>query len=325
MAGRARLTLLLLVTALAGCAAGVPLTPQPSSSDAVSPSSPAATTALVPAATGTPPAMPVPTASPASPVPPTPSSGPSASPAKPPVTFSAGDVAVTVESDVRMRTKPGLGADSDRFEPLLPEGTGLYVLSGPEAASGYQWYEVSPIAFGVTGIAGQPDTVVGAGSTGWVAAASRDGVPWLAHGNATCPATPTDVMTLARLTIGERLACFSQVPITVRARVLGCNCEVDPGLSTRPAWWAGEDKLVLVPPGASAALKDWPTGLDYLWLRLHPDAAHPVPLGPGGTVTVTGMFDHPDATRCTWQEPDGDGTFKLLEACRYWFVTTSIR
>jgi hypothetical protein len=93
--------------------------------------------------------------------------------------FRAGECVLTVSDDVRVRSNPGVGSDSRRYRPLLPEGTYLCISAGPIAASGYWWYEVELDA-------GQLD---GGITRGWVAAGDHDGSPWIAHVPDTGPGT----------------------------------------------------------------------------------------------------------------------------------------
>jgi hypothetical protein len=250
--------------------------------------------------------------------------------APPPISFKPGQIAiVTATEGLRMRTMPSVDGGSDRYAPLLPEDTDLYVISGPTHGSGYDWYEVSPITFRIRGIVEWPNTIVGPGSTGYVAAASREGEPWLAHGTASCPAAPPDVLTLAGLTTGARLGCFGGVPISIRARLVPCNCDVD-GPEFRPAWLNGVleggdgQELVIVPPTTRAPLDSWPHRLDMLWLVVDPEGSHPDPIPVDTTVTVTGEFDHPAAAACRARGMDNPA-FVPTDACRSWFVVTSIR
>jgi hypothetical protein len=77
-------------------------------------------------------------------------------------------IGVVVATDgLRVRSLPTVGPASKRFEPLLPEGTRLYVVDGPVSADGYTWYRV------------QPYSGTEAFPFGWVAAGSRDGEPWI--------------------------------------------------------------------------------------------------------------------------------------------------
>jgi hypothetical protein len=77
---------------------------------------------------------------------------------------------VTVSDGVRVRSKPGVSADSVKYDPVLVIGTDLRILEGPVAGSGYWWYRIH-LEGGLTlrnGI-----------TTGWVAAADDSGEPWI--------------------------------------------------------------------------------------------------------------------------------------------------
>jgi len=229
-----------------------------------------------------------------------------------------------VTPGVRVRSKPEVSDASEKLEPLLPTGTELFVLSGPVAGSGYDWFEVRPLSTGLP-------------HGGWVAATARDGEPWLVAGRPSCPAAPKDFATLAALTDGQKLACFSGVPITVRARLLPCNCDVDgPGMepdwffpSSRPMSQEDADRLgggplVLAQPGARAPLVN---DLADFFLYLDPAGKHPSTLPIGEEVEVTVMFDHPAAAGCTEGENPGTGSPPPREpssVCRFLFAVTDL-
>lgn len=75
----------------------------------------------------------------------------------------AGDIAAMVtDGRLVIRTQPGTGTDSAIFKTKIYPGQRVLILEGPIEASGYPWYR---IRLGVI--------------EGWVAAAARDGTPWL--------------------------------------------------------------------------------------------------------------------------------------------------
>lgn len=285
------IALLSLVVLCAGCsssAASMPSAPSaPSSSEAATTEFPAATPALP--TTLTPP----------------PSASPRPSQTASTVTRDA--VAVTVVDGLRVRSKPRISDDSHKYEPILPLGTPLYVLDGPVSASGYPWYEVA---------------MLGSGSTpqGWVAAASRSGEPWLARGDFSCPPVPTDFRSLAALAPAVGLACFPRIPITVMARLISCNCDVD-GAWLTPGWFSlgtgGPEMLVeprmTRPPGN---VDEW------FWLSLDPAGQHAKVLPFGEVVAVTGIFDHPAAASCTYTEMDVEPV--PSQRCRLAFAVTRL-
>jgi len=157
---------------------------------------------------------------------------------------TVGTTAATVVDGLRIRSKPRVADDSFKLEPLLPLGSQVYVLDGPISASGYAWYEVAPL-----GSRTLPQ--------GWVAAGSRTGEPWLAPGNFRCPPVPTDFKSLAALPPAVGLACFPRTPITVVARLIECNCDIDGGWLT-PGWFSlgtGGPEMLVDAPDDSAAVR----------------------------------------------------------------------
>jgi len=194
-----------------------------------------------------------------------------------------------------------------KLEPLLPPATPLLVLQGPVRAAGYEWYEVEPMT---------SRELPG----GWVAAAGRDGTPWIEVDEFDCPSLPTDMRSLAALPRGVGLGCFARQPITVRARLISCNCDVD-GSWYSPSWFflgSGSPEL-LVEPGQ----RDVPSDTrGWFPLSLDPDGDHPDVLPVGGLVEVTGMFDHPAAAGCTETQMDGQPVPST--GCRLRFAVTRL-
>jgi hypothetical protein len=219
-----------------------------------------------------------------------------------------GSVVTTLAYDgLRVRSEPRVSDDSLKLEPLLPLGSQLYVLEGPVSASGYAWYEVVPL--------GSRDL-----PSGWVASAGRDGDRWIAADDFDCPPLPTDFRSLAALPPGVGLACFPRVPITVEARLISCNCDVD-GSGYTPQWFflgSGSPDL-LVDPGVTAVPSDFD---DWFVLNLDPTAEHPDVLPVGQIVEVSGVFDHPAASSCTRTDMDGDPVSS--PGCRIEFAVTRL-
>lgn len=220
-------------------------------------------------------------------------------------TLEPGSVVVTIVDGVRVRSLPEVSAASILREPLLPRGTQLFLLEGPVQASGYDWYSVAPISFGRGGL------------EGWVAKGSREGIPWLETGSATCPAAPTTVRALSALTPGQRLACFGGQSISVRGKFLNCQCEID-GPPMNPSWFGVSESRFLVEPSRSGPLGDV---TDALWVVLDPAGTYPHPVPIGRVLDVTGVFDHPAAAACTMS----DGALsERTPSCRYAFAVTSM-
>jgi hypothetical protein len=240
---------------------------------------------------------------------PTPAPSPSRAAGSTPTNAIVGKVVTTLADDgLRVRSEPRISDDSEKLVPLLPPGSKLYVLEGPVSASGYSWYEVVPLT--------SRDL-----PTGWVASADRNGEPWIAAADFACPPVPTDLRSLAALPSGVGLACFPRVPITVQARLISCNCDVDGAWYT--PWWfflgSGSPGL-LVEPAVTAVPPDFE---DWFVLNLDPTGEHPDQLPVGQIVEVTGIFDHPAASGCTRTEMDGDPVSS--SGCRLEFAVTDLR
>ena len=239
---------------------------------------------------------------------PPPSATPSeAAPAKPDESVVGRVVSTLADDGLRVRSEPRVSADSYKFDPLLPRGTRLYVLQGPVSASGYRWYEVAALDRGNL-------------PSGWVADASRDGEPWIGPGTFDCPARPKDIEALASLPRGVGLACFPRSPITVRARLISCNCDIDGSWYT-PDWFflASGGPDLLVAPDVKTVPRDMG---DWFALNLDPKGEHPDVLPLGKVVEVTGMFDHPAASACMRTEMDGQPI--PSPGCRLEFAVTRL-
>lgn len=239
-----------------------------------------------------------------------PSAGPTGSAPVPPEPNSSfvGSVVTTLASDgLRVRSEPRISDDSRKLEPPLPLGTQLYVLDGPVSASGYAWYEVVPLASREL-------------PSGWVASADRAGEPWIAADDFDCPPPPTDFRSLAALPPGVGLVCFPRVGITVEARLLGCNCDVD-GPWYTPHWFflASGSPNLLVEPGGTDVPSDF---AGWFALNMDPTGEQPDALPDGEVVQVTGIFDHPAAAGCTRTEMDGEPV--PSQGCRLLFAVTRL-
>jgi serpin B len=95
---------------------------------------------------------------------------------------------VTVSPDLRVRSQPRVADDSAKYEPLLPTGTELTVIGGPVVASGYIWYEVIPVDL----------NLAGGHTSGWVAAADKDGTPWIGRLTSAAAGARLAISSVAR-------------------------------------------------------------------------------------------------------------------------------
>jgi len=227
---------------------------------------------------------------------------PSASPSEPASgQLALESVAEVVTDDLRVRSAPGVSDTSIILEPLLSRGKMLYVVDGPVGDSGYEWYEVLTFDVDLTppGATIDEDIV----EDGWVAAADKNGEPWIQAAAPDCQPTPTVVTDLVAMDGVTALACFGGMPLTLAARIL--DCESSPEL--RDAMWCGADT-----GGASFQPEWFDRGFMFLvpeegafdqdsMLELHADplGTYPDPLPIGVPVNVTGQFNHPAASACT--------------------------
>ncbi len=224
-----------------------------------------------------------------------------------PSLVAADTIAMTVVDGLRVRSQPRVSDDSFKYDPLLPKGTPLYVLDGPVSASGYVWFKVVPLSSSTL-------------HEGWVAVGEPDERAVARSGIVRLPAGADQVGELTGLQPGVGLACYPRAPITIRARLVDCNCDID-GPSSSPSWFtlgSGNPPL-LVEPDRTAPPRD--PG-DWLILHLDPDGRHPATLPVGQVVTVTGVFDHPAAANCTMT--DFDDVQAPSKDCRMVFAVTDL-
>lgn len=238
--------------------------------------------------------------------------------------LTPGRAAVTVTSDLRVRSLPVVSDASRRLEPLLRDGTRLFVLDGPTIGSGYDWYEVVV-----------PQVAAGEGLlAGWVAVASKDGEPWARNAELACPPAgrPVTLADLARLAappvVDGGLSCLGSTNVRFEADAeLRCAWTG----ATRPMspdWLssASRGNLVLSDGGLHLAAKPHPA------LRgLGPcDMAAAAPYSVAGRFVLEGHFDDEAAATCStaldWgPNPEYVDARATAYWCRVTFVVTSAR
>jgi hypothetical protein len=293
---------ILLLVALWGCGAQ-PSTPAPSArpSSSAAPSSPSA--------------VPSPSTAP----PPSPAPEPSAEPTPAAPRLARNSVAQVITDDLRVRSRPEVSDASKRLEPLLDQPRLVYVVSGPVQASGYTWYEIAPI--------GNLQLVVEL-PFGWVAAADKDGTPWLAPASPRCPAAPKTADDLYAIDNVLALACFGSSPLTIIGRLADpeATCGIDLGWTIEPGWLAStcpQPPFLIESPndqGLSANAVVDPS-VDVSGLRPGPEPADWLP------VSITGRFDHPAARTChgvSTEAPVPYGKDEIVFGCRTTFVITGL-
>jgi hypothetical protein len=137
-----------------------------------------------------------------------------------------------------------------------------------------------------------------------------------------CPALPTRLLELISTPAPTLVACHGATPITVRGWAATCpGCVAYPQPEAQPGW--------LVAPDASLAIS--PIDSDQYWsfnAVIGPSLGFD-PAWNGQWLEVTGHFDDPAATSCTWS-PQGqdvawyEGRASTVVSCRLTFVLTAV-
>jgi hypothetical protein len=218
-------------------------------------------------------------------------------------------VAEVVTTDLVVRTEPGTDASTSQvLQPTLAAPQLLYVVDGPVAADGYDWYLVEPFA---------PDYLPHQPVPhGWLPAGGRDGEPWIASTTLSCP--PASLDASSRLSDVARLACYGNQALTLEGTFGGWFVS-DP-VQTSPAWLA-HSGCSLYPDGYQ---EDITPGPAWLAMRLN---EVPVDAQPGDRVRVEGHFDDPVARTCTTVPIAGEPVpipELVVLWCRTQFVATAI-
>ncbi len=230
-------------------------------------------------------------------------------------------LAQVVSGRLRIRSEPRVAADSVKYEPLLDVGDHLLILDGPVVANDYEWYQVT---------AWRPGNLYASFPVGWVSRGDHDGTPWISARADRCPTVAITMEIVVALRPEERVACFGDRPLRLRAFVQGsaatARCVPDPAVACvdGPAWLTGlggwqstVDTQVDVPSIGGPQLSLDPDG---------PVAASALP--ESGMIDIEGAFDHPAAADCH-AGVTGPGAQPLSEplarlACRMRFVVTKV-
>lgn len=242
-----------------------------------------------------------PTASPLPKHSPAPTDAPSASA---PAPSGLVGIAEVVTTDLVVRSAPGTGPDSEVYTPSLSLPQRLYVLDGPVAAGGYEWYRVLPFDEVFSDL---PTPKPG---PGWVAAAGQDGEPWIGPWTGTCP--PPSVGRLMVLTPLFAWICFGDRELVLEGTLWDCS-DLPPESDPPPE--LGNRGCLLVPPG----LEPRDLLLGGFPIRVENVAADVSP-GPDASVRVTGQYIARDCAESLSTE-QAPGPFP--PGCSY-FVATEI-
>ena len=198
-------------------------------------------------------------------------------------------IAEVVSGRLRIRSQPRVADDSIKYEPLLGIGARLMILDGPVDANDYEWYQVA---------AWDPSRPDAAFPAGWVSRGDHDGTPWIKAATSACPTGPATISAVVRLAPAERVACFGDRELRLRAFVTDGSdsyaCTADPGCTVDgPSW--------LTDLGGSTAEFDSTTAGANIGPELAVDPGgdiDPRSMPAGVMAELVGSFDDPAAQQC---------------------------
>jgi hypothetical protein len=241
-------------------------------------------------------------------------------PSSPDADLQPGSVAKVITTDLVMRSAPGTGEDSEIYEGRLHEPALLFVIDGPVLASGYEWYRVQPFT-----LSGEQSPF---GLSGWVAAADKDGEPWIASEAIRCNRRP-QVDDLIALGGVASLACYGGRPLSFAAYE-GPTAVIPNTVS--PSWLVGSGYMLRPIGCVFECGRPTPTPTFPGFLFVHRSGEPVFPNGfaspVGAHVQVTGHFDDPAAQTCTAGPLPGDTppppAADTVLLCRTQFVVTEM-
>ena len=216
-------------------------------------------------------------------------------------------IAEVVADTLRVRGLPSTSASSAKFERLLGRGDRVFIVDGPVRADGYDWYLVQ--------------SMVDQGSEpgapfGWVAAASRDGVPWIDDVEETgCPSVPDDANRFGVLPPEVLIHCFGRTELSFE---LDANvyCLPDEARQVEPAWMGA----------GCGELSGDACGSCGLAIAADPALGIEIPREQSGHWAFRGHFDDPAAATChgiTAGDTQAAQQFGV-HLCRTTFVLSSL-
>jgi hypothetical protein len=225
--------------------------------------------------------------------------------------------AIVVTDNLRIRSAPFVGDASTKYKRFLQPDDRMVVLDGPVIGQNYEWYEVA---------VWRPRDPTLSWPIGWVARAGHDGEVWFQPTIVDCPATPVSIEALAALAPADRLACYRDTAIEVRAVVGSTASDCDQarsGCIAGPVWLAGSTLRASISGSVDTVAGTVPIALDPS-SRIDASA-----LQAAGVVQLQGSFDATAASRCAPDpdRPGPDGTLTPVEAslaCRTTFVVTGM-
>jgi hypothetical protein len=235
-------------------------------------------------------------------------------------------IATVVTNDLRVRSRPEVSDTSELLTPLLQKGRRVFIVDGPVAGSGYDWYQVKPL---------QDPNPEGLGDLredlpfGWVAAAGKDGEGWLAGTTFQCPPRPTmDSAGLLGLVGLAALSCLGDSLVTVRALLIARDGGCPPGdPPIEPAWLNNYTCDISLFSIRSMTLEDAIADFDVampLSERL-PSVGNSADSPDTYDAEITGHFDDPAAQTCRAVGEVARSVEEVVLDCRATFVITAIR
>ena len=196
-----------------------------------------------------------------------------------------------------LRADPGL--DGEKLGEL-GELTPAFIVRGPVAVDGYDWYEIAGIGLPSETACAAPETDPLTCPTwfGWAAAGDLDGTPWLRWDDVVCHASPMNLETFANYGWNERLRCYQDGTVTVRAWWPGPlddgECVATGGGSSRWLYCVGLHGVPLWSDESAPS-----SGLGSLGLMVSIDPASGVAMPAADRwVEIIGHLDDPAAAGC---------------------------
>lgn len=224
----------------------------------------------------------------------------------PPMGLVHDAMAEVVVDGVRVRGMPSTADESVKFDRLLGRGDLFFVVDGPVQGNGYDWYLGQSLIGGTE-----------TGPFGWVAAASRDGEPWIDDATvSTCPVVPDDANRFGVMPVELLVHCFGRTELSFE---LSANvyCLEEEARQVDPAWLGS---------GCSMLSGD-ACGTCGLPIATDPALGVTIPDQEAATWSFRGHFDDPAAATCHAPIPaqlDTPVPEYVAHLCRMTFALTDL-
>ena len=232
--------------------------------------------------------------------------------------LDADAIAQVITDDLVVRSLPEISDQSTIHPTYLQRGQLAFVLAGPVAADGFEWYHVVPFDRCPT-CSDTPGTSLP--PIGWVAAGAADGEEaWIAPFAEECTDPQSDPISWRPGFIA--LACLGDRELVVEGEMVACAGVVTG--SRTPAWLA-EGLCELTPPGFDPT-EGGGIGPGNVSFAISPDASGSL-AAHGTFIRITGGLDHADAVTCAeapgFSDPPTPPQVVVLK-CRATLVATRI-